>query len=140
MDSVDWGKLCEAAQAARERAYVPYSRYPVGAALLCGSGNVYPGCNVENAAYPACMCAERTALCAAVANGEHDFVALAVIADSDRPVPPCGACRQVLFELAPDMPVLLTNLQGDQQRTTPRDLLPAAFSATDLTTSHSSQA
>ncbi len=132
MRRLDVDALLEAAQAARKRAYVPYSRYPVGAALLCGSGKIYPGCNIENAAYPVCMCAERTALFAAIAAGEREFVALGVIANADRPVPPCGTCRQALFELAPDLTVILANLTGEQYQTTPRELLPAGFSASDI--------
>ncbi len=130
--TIDWQSLLEAACAAREGAYVPYSHYPVGAALLCGSGKVYRGCNIENAAYPATICAERTALVAAYAAGERRFVAMAVVAASDRPVPPCGVCRQVLVELAPDMPVMLANIEGASEHTTPRDLLPSAFAANDL--------
>lgn len=132
MSDIDLRALLDAALRARERAYVPYSRYPVGAALLCGSGKMYPGCNVENAAYPVCMCAERTALCAAIAAGEREFVAMAVVADSERPVPPCGMCRQALLELAPDMPILLANLTGDERRTSPRALLPEGFTAQDM--------
>ncbi len=132
MQETELHGLLGLARAARGRAYAPYSRYPVGAALLCGSGKVYPGCNVENAAYPVCMCAERTALFAAVAAGERQFVAIAVIADSERPVPPCGMCRQALLELAPDMPMLLANLHGAERRTTPRELLPHGFVAGDL--------
>ena len=133
MAQVDWPGLLDAARAARERAYVPYSHYPVGAALLAASGVIYSGCNVENAAYPVCMCAERTALFAAVAAGERAFVALTVIADSPRPVSPCGMCRQALFELAVDIDVLLANLHGVERWTTPRVLLPDGFEATDLT-------
>jgi cytidine deaminase len=132
MPEVDYSTLIAEARAARGRAYAPYSRYPVGAALLCGSGKVYPGCNVENAAYPMTMCAERTALFSAIAAGEREFVAITVIADAERPVPPCGACRQALLELAPDMPVLLANLHGAERLTTPRELLPEGFSARDL--------
>lgn len=132
MADVDWRGLLGMARTARGRAYVPYSRYPVGAALLCGSGKVYPGCNIENAAYSVCMCAERTALSAAIAAGEREFVALVVVADSARPVPPCGMCRQALVEFAPDMPILLANLEGDERRTTPHDLLPDNFSASDI--------
>lgn len=124
--------LLAIARAARGRAYAPYSRYPVGAALLCGSGKIYPGCNVENAAYPVTMCAERTALGAAIAAGEREFLGMAVVAESERPVPPCGMCRQALLELAPDMPVLLANLTGAERTTTPRELLPAGFVAADL--------
>ncbi len=132
MQDIDLHGLLGIARIARGRAYVPYSKYAVGAALLCGSGKVYPGCNVENAAYPVCMCAERTALFAAVAAGEQEFVAMAVIADSDRPVPPCGMCRQALLELAPDLPLLLANLRGAEQQTTPRKLLPDGFTAEDM--------
>ena len=124
--------LLALARAARGRAYAPYSHYPVGAALLCGSGKVYPGCNVENAAYPATICAERTALSSAIAAGEREFLGMAVIADAERPVPPCGMCRQVLLELAPDMPVLLANLHGAERQTTPRELLPEGFVPADL--------
>ena len=132
MEHIDWQSLLKQARAARDQAYVPYSQYAVGAALLCGSGKVYGGCNIENAAYPATMCAERTAIFAAYAAGERDFVALSVVAASDRPVPPCGLCRQVLSELASDMPVLLANMEGDTHRTTPRTLLPGAFAPDDL--------
>lgn len=132
MAQVDWRALLAAARMARERAYVPYSNFAVGAALLGASGTIYLGCNVENAAYPVCMCAERTALFAAYAAGEREFVALAVIADSQRPVPPCGMCRQVLFELAPDIAVLLANLEGVERQTTPGELLPGGFQASDM--------
>ncbi len=135
MPEVDYNALLAAARAARERAYVPYSGYPVGAALLCGSGAIYPGCNVENAAYPMTICAERTALFAAIAAGEREFVAIAVIADAERPVPPCGACRQVMLELAPDLPVLLANVRGEARLTTPRELLPEGFTPADLRSS-----
>jgi cytidine deaminase len=132
MQDIDLHGLLGIARMARGRAYTPYSKYAVGAALLCGSGKVYPGCNVENAAYPVCMCAERTALFAAVAAGEDTFVAMAVIADSDRPVPPCGMCRQALLELAPDLSLLLANLRGAEQHTSPRALLPGGFTANDM--------
>jgi cytidine deaminase len=132
--NIDWQALIDAARAARDGAYAPYSLYSVGAAVLCGSGTVYRGCNIENAAYSAAMCAERTALFAAYAAGEREFVALAVIAGSDRPVPPCGVCRQVLVELAANMPVVLANTSGATEHTTPRDLLPGAFGPHDLGT------
>lgn len=126
-------QLIEDAKRGRERAYVPYSRFKVGAALLGSSGKVYLGCNIENAAYSMCNCAERTALFKAYSEGESEFAALAVVADTARPVPPCGACRQVISELcSPDMIVVMTNLNGDVQRITVRDLLPGAFSPEDL--------
>ncbi len=118
---------------ARENAYAPYSKYPVGAALLTKNGRIYHGCNIENAAYSMCNCAERTALFKAYSEGERDFVMMAVAADSNRPVPPCGACRQVISELCPkDMKIILTNLKGNIDKVTVEELLPGAFSAEDL--------
>jgi cytidine deaminase len=122
--------LLHEARQARTRAYVPYSHFAVGAALLTRDGRRFAGCNVENAAYGLCNCAERTALFAAVAAGcaPGDFAALAVVADTPAPVSPCGACRQVLAELCDaDMPVWLGNLAGDVQRSSVAELLPGAF-------------
>lgn len=125
--------LIEEAKKAREMAYVPYSKFKVGAALLLKSGQIYHGCNIENAAYSMCNCAERTALFSAYAKGDKEFDTLCVVADTNRPVPPCGACRQVISELCPqDMKVILTNLQGDVEETTVAKLLPGAFSPEDL--------
>ena len=118
------------ARSARDTAYAPYSRFPVGAALLTKDGRRFNGCNVENAAYGLCNCAERTALFSAVAAGckPGDFAAMAVIADTPGPVSPCGSCRQVMAELCdPDMPVLLANTLGDTQSTTVAALLPGSF-------------
>lgn len=126
-------ELLKQAIEARKRAYVPYSRFAVGAALLSQGGTVYLGCNIENAAYPLCNCAERTALFKAVSEGERSFQALAVVADSPQPVPPCGACRQVLAELCPPaMPVILANMRGEVLQTTVAELLPGAFTKEDL--------
>ena len=122
-------QLIEEAKRAREMAYVPYSKFQVGAALLTSDGRVFHGCNIENAAYSMCNCAERTALFKAYSEGERDFTMMAVIANSDRPVTPCGACRQVISELCPkDMVVICTNLNGDVTQTTVEALLPGAFS------------
>ena len=123
-------ELLALARSAREQAYAPYSNFLVGAALLTRDGRRFSGCNVENAAYGLCNCAERTALFNAVAAGcrPGDFAALAVIADTDNPVSPCGACRQVMVELCDDaMPVLLANLHGDTQQTSVAALLPGSF-------------
>lgn len=118
---------------AREFAYVPYSKFKVGAALFAKNGQVFHGCNIENAAYPVTNCAERTALFSAYAVGVTEFSSLVVVADTDRPVPPCGACRQVISELCDsEMEVVLTNLKGDVQRIQVKDLLPGAFSPEDL--------
>src|SRR5690242_18685875 len=128
----EYAALDTAARAARERAYCPYSNFAVGAAALTASGRVFPGCNVENAAYPAAICAERAALLSAYAAGEREIVALAVIADTPAPVSPCGTCRQVLHELAPGCTVALANTHGELLLTTPRELLPGGFTAEDL--------
>ncbi|WP_462412256.1 cytidine deaminase [Neobacillus sp. Marseille-QA0830] len=126
-------QLIEEAKLAREKAYVPYSKFGVGAALLTKDGKVYHGCNIENAAYSMCNCAERTALFKAYSEGDRDFQLMAVVADTDRPCSPCGACRQVISELCPsDMKVVLTNLKGDIQEITVAELLPGAFSPEDL--------
>ncbi|HUB88454.1 MAG TPA: cytidine deaminase [Dyella sp.] len=122
--------LLDLARRARELAYAPYSRFQVGAALQAKDGRVFSGCNVENAAYGLCNCAERTALFSAIAAGckPGDFSAIAVIADTPDPVTPCGSCRQVLAELcAADMPVLLGNTQGAERHTTVAALLPDGF-------------
>jgi cytidine deaminase len=124
--------LVAAASAAREHAYAPYSGFAVGAAVLTASGHVFPGCNVENAAYPATCCAERTALFSAYAAGERRIVAIAVVADTAGPVSPCGTCRQVIAELAPHATVILANTSGVVQHTTPAALLPGAFSPAEL--------
>ncbi|KQL53511.1 cytidine deaminase [Heyndrickxia shackletonii] len=125
--------LIEEAKQARDKAYVPYSKFAVGAALLTNDGKVYQGCNIENAAYSVANCAERTALFKAYSEGDTSFAALVVTADTNRPVPPCGACRQVISELCPkDMKVILTNLKGDRKELTVEELLPGAFSPEDL--------
>jgi len=130
---VEIKQLIDEAKKARELAYVPYSKFKVGAALLTKDGNVYRGCNIENAAYSMCNCAERTALFKAYSEGATEFAALAVIADTPRPVSPCGACRQVIAELCPgDMKVILANLNGDVKIVTVDELLPEAFAAEDM--------
>lgn len=123
-------ELLALARSAREQAYAPYSNFHVGAALITRDGRHFSGCNVENAAYGLCNCAERTALFAAIASGcrPGDFAALAVIADTPHPVSPCGACRQVMSELCDDtMPVWLANLQGETRETSVAELLPGSF-------------
>ncbi|WP_085992939.1 cytidine deaminase [Oceanobacillus senegalensis] len=125
--------MFEEALKARDLAYVPYSKFKVGAALRTKDGKVYHGCNIENAAYSMCNCAERTALFKAYSEGDKDFDLLVVVADTDRPVPPCGACRQVISELCPkDMKIILTNTKNEQLETTAEALLPGAFTPEDL--------
>ena len=117
----------------RSRAYAPYSGFAVGAALLAASGRVYGGVNVENASYPVGICAERAAVAAAVTAGEHDFEALAVIADSPAPCAPCGMCRQMLMEF-PLKRIILANTAGAMRVLTLAELLPHAFGAAALPT------
>lgn len=130
--------LLRHATEARERAYVPYSRFKVGAALLTDTGRIIPGCNFENASYGATICAERGAVGHALAVGEKGFQAIAVIADYPEPVMPCGICRQVLSEFAPDMPVIMANMQGERRVATVRELLPGIFQLPGTEGSHSS--
>jgi len=104
--------LLEEAKKAAKTAYVPYSGYMVGAALLGSSGKVYLGCNVENSSYSLTICAERTAVFKAVSEGERDYLAIAIWVEADKPFPPCGACRQVLHEFNPDLPVIYGNSLG----------------------------
>ncbi|MFJ8063043.1 cytidine deaminase [Psychrobacillus sp. NPDC096426] len=125
--------LLEASKTAREKAYVPYSKFKVGAALLTKDGEVIHGCNIENASFGLTNCAERTAIFKAVSEGKKDFAAIAIVADTEGPVSPCGACRQVLVEFCDkDMPVLLTNLNGEVLETTVAELLPGAFKTEDM--------
>jgi cytidine deaminase len=120
-------ELISAAKAARGRAYAPYSRFAVGAAVRTASGAVFEGCNIENATYALCMCAERVALLAAMASGASSITEIAVVADLPMPISPCGACRQVLAEFAPRARVIMANLRGDTYSTTLDALLPLAF-------------
>jgi len=120
-------RLVAEARAALAHAHAPYSRFPVGAALLAESGRVYRGANVENASLGLSVCAERSAVFAAVTAGERRFLAVAVATDTERPTPPCGACRQILREFAADLPVYLAGRAGDHETRTLRELLPHAF-------------
>ena len=121
-------KLVEMAFAMHQYSYVPYSHFPVGAALLCEDGTVYTGCNVENAALGSSICAERTALVKAVSEGRTGgFVAIAIAGKSADYCSPCGACRQMLYEFGPDMRVLLARGDGSYITTTLRELLPYGF-------------
>jgi len=124
-------ELIAAAKKYREHSYSPYSKFKVGAAVLTAAGNIYGGCNIENASYPVTNCAERTAIFKAVSEGETEITALAVIADTDGPCAPCGACRQVIAEFRIPR-IIMANLKGDVRTVTPEELLPFAFSGADL--------
>jgi cytidine deaminase len=118
--------LVAAALAARENAYAPYSRFRVGAALLCRDGEIVPGCNVENSSYSLTSCAERNAVFSAIGKGHRSFTAIAIAADK-RPVPPCGACRQVLAEFDPALPVILCDNERPSRLLSLAELLPEPF-------------
>ncbi len=115
-----------------ERSYVPYSKFPVGAALLCGDGAVFTGCNVENAAYGSTICAERTALVKAVSEGRRSFTTLAVVGRGEDYCWPCGACRQMLYEFAPELTVLVARGDGAFVKLPLRELLPHGFGPASL--------
>lgn len=124
--------LIAAARQARENAHAPYSNFRVGAAVWAKSGRIYTGCNVENASYGLTCCAERVAIFKAVSEGERGFDAVAVVTDADTLTPPCGACRQVIWELCGDVPVILADLAGNSEQLSSGELLPRAFDATSI--------
>ncbi len=128
----DSERLVTAAREARTRAIAPYSHFQVGAALLLADGRSVTGCNIENASYGLTMCAERVALYKALSEGHRDFVMVAVVADTADPTPPCGACRQLLWEYCGDVAVVLANLDSITARHQLRDLLPYPFDGTLL--------
>src|SRR6266516_4524383 len=125
-------ELVASAAAAREQALAPYSGFKVGAALETRDGRIYTGCNVENATYGLTVCAERVALWKALSEGEREFVAIAVVADGERPPSPCGACRQLLWEFSGDFEVITANLRGARQSYHLSELLPHPFDRTSL--------
>ena len=122
-----------AALTAMERAYAPYSQFRVGAALVGTDGSMFTGCNVENAAYPAGICAERSALAAAVAGGVTQFEMLVIASEADDPTPPCGMCRQALVEFAPRLPIVSCTKHGAEAKWNLATLLPHPFTPAALT-------
>lgn len=131
MTELEIQKLMDCAIKARENAYSPYSHFAVGAALLCEDGTLYEGCNIENASYGLTNCAERTAIFKAVSEGHIKFKALAVVADTEGPCAPCGACRQVMAEFKIPL-VIMGNLMGNIKIVTIEELLPFSFSECDV--------
>ncbi|EFL58080.1 cytidine deaminase [Veillonella atypica ACS-134-V-Col7a] len=132
MTELEIQKLMDCAIKARENAYSPYSHFAVGAALLCEDGTLYEGCNIENASYGLTNCAERTAIFKAVSEGHIKFKALAVVADTEGPCAPCGACRQVMAEFKIPL-IIMGNLMGNIKIVTMEELLPFSFSECDVT-------
>ena len=126
---VETDTLINAARAARERAFAPYSRFKVGAALETEDGTIITGCNIENATYGLTVCAERVAVWKAVSDGHRAFRRVAIVADTEAPTPPCGPCRQILWEFCGDVEVVLANLTEEKGRYRLADLLPLPFDA-----------
>lgn len=120
-------KLIEIATKARENAMATFSDFRVGAALETASGKVFTGCNIENASYGLTVCAERVAIWKALSEGERDFAQICVVADTEELTPPCGACRQIIWEFCGDVPVTLANLHGASETAQMSELLPHAF-------------
>ena len=132
MPATELTQLSDVAFGAMERAYAPYSSFRVGAALRALDGRVFVGCNVENSSYPAGICAERSAISAAVVAGAREFVSVVVATEADEPTPPCGICRQALVEFGSDIEIVSVTRGGAQARWTLRDLLPAPFTPRSL--------
>ena len=124
-----WAALVDAARRARERAVAPFSTFKVGAALQTADGTIVTGCNIENATYGLTICAERVAMFKALSEGHRSFVRVAVVADTEAPTPPCGACRQILWEFGGDLEVILGNLVAETARYQLKELLPLPFDA-----------
>jgi len=129
---VDSSQLLAAARAARENAHAPYSNFRVGAALRAKSGQIYTGCNVENSTYGLTVCAERVAIFKAISEGERGFDAIAVVTDTEKLTPPCGACRQIIWEFCGDVPVIIGNLKGKSETHKMSSLFPQPFDSSFL--------
>ncbi len=124
--------LVDAARAVRKQAHAPFSKFQVGAALEADDGRIFTGCNVENATYGLTVCAERVAVFKAISEGARRFVSVAVVADTPIPTPPCGACRQILWEFCGDVELILANLNGSTERIQLSSLFPRPFDASFL--------
>jgi cytidine deaminase len=128
----EYDALIAEAKQSRENAHAAFSNFRVGAALRAVSGRIFGGCNVENATYGLTVCAERVAIFKAISEGERGFDAIAVVTDADTLTPPCGACRQIIWEFCGDVPVILANLKGKMEVLRMRDLFPRPFDASNL--------
>jgi len=127
-----YDRLIEEARKAREKAYTPYSKFKVGAAVLTSDGKIFSGCNIENASFSLTMCAERVAVFKAISEGANKLKAVAIIADTSRPCTPCGACRQVISEFGKNIVLIMANLRGDIEIKKINKLLPNAFNRDEL--------
>ena len=128
----EYEKLIKEAEKARKKAYTPYSKFKVGAAVLCDDGKIFSGCNIENVSFGLTICAERVAFFKAISEGSTKFKAIAVIGNTDKPCSPCGSCRQVISEFSEDIPLIMANLKGDVRIKKIKELLPEAFGKNDL--------
>ena len=129
MTEGNYQELIETAKKARLQSVAPFSNFFVGAALRTSGGKIYTGCNVESASYGLTVCAERVAIWKAVSEGERDFTELAIVADTSTLTPPCGTCRQIIHEFCKNAHIVLSNLQGETQECSIKELLPRAFDA-----------
>ena len=120
-------QLVSAAREVRERAYAPFSNFRVGAAVETAEGKIYSGCNIESASYGLTVCAERVAIWKAISEGEKNLTRIAVVVDTEELTPPCGVCRQIIWEFCGDVPVTLANLHGKTETVQMKELLPRAF-------------
>ncbi len=132
MSKFNHDNLIELTIKARELAFAPYSKFRVGAVVVTKSGKIFTGCNVESASYGLTICAERVAICKAISEGEREFEIVCVVADTEELTPPCGACRQIIWEFCGDIPVIFANLDGKTDVLQMKDLLPKAFDTTFL--------
>ena len=129
MSEADKEAVLEAARAARECSLAPFSKFLVGAAVQTDAGKIFTGCNIESASYGLTVCAERVAIWKALSEGERNFTKLAIVADTESLTPPCGTCRQIIWEFCRNADILLANLRGDTETLQVKDLLPRAFDA-----------
>lgn len=128
----NYKKLIKEAEKARKKAYTPYSKFNIGAAILSSDGKIFTGCNIENVSFGLTVCAERVAILKAISEGSSKFEAIAIVGDTKRPCSPCGACRQVISEFGKDIKIIMSNLKGDIKIKKIDELLPEAFNKNDL--------